>query len=64
MHDGGRRREAASVRTPAWVPMTDIVAQGEDLLIRVELAGVDPEDVELSFSHGVLTVSGTRRPRD
>ena len=36
--------------------------QGDDLVIRVELAGVDPEDVDLRFSHGVLTVSGTRRP--
>lgn len=51
-----RRRTHAS----AWVPATDIVAQGEDLLIRVELAGVAPEDVHLSFSSGVLTVSGRR----
>ena len=41
-------------------PPTDIVAQGEDLLLRVELAGVAPEDVHLSFSQGVLTVSGSR----
>ena len=44
------------------MPATDILAQGDDLVIRVELAGVDPDDVDLSFSHGVLTVSGTRRP--
>jgi HSP20 family protein len=44
----------------AWVPATDIFARGQDLVIRVELAGVDPEDVDLRFSHGVLTVSGTR----
>jgi len=45
----------------AWVPTTDIVAQGEDLVIRVELAGVDPEEVHLSYSQGILTVSGKRR---
>jgi HSP20 family protein len=45
----------------AWVPATDIVAQGADLVIRVELAGVDPEDVHLGFSQGILTVSGHRR---
>lgn len=45
----------------AWVPGTDILASGEDLVIRIELAGVDPADVDLRFSHGVLTVSGTRR---
>lgn len=45
----------------AWVPATDIIALGEDLMIRVELAGVNPADVDLRFTHGVLTVSGTRR---
>ena len=45
----------------AWVPATDILALGDDLVIRVELAGVDPEDVDLGFNHGALTVSGTRR---
>ena len=42
------------------MPSTDILARGDDLVIRIELAGVDPEDVDLRFSHGVLTVSGTR----
>jgi HSP20 family protein len=45
----------------AWVPVTDIVSQGDDLLIRVELAGVHPDDVHLGFSHGILTVSGNRK---
>ncbi len=45
----------------AWVPATDIFAQGTDPVIRVELAGVDPDDVNLHFNQGVLVVSGTRR---
>lgn len=45
----------------AWVPTTDIFARGDRLVIRVELAGVDPDDVELHFTGGVLTVSGYRR---
>ena len=44
----------------AWVPATDIFAREGDLVIRVELAGVHPEDVELTFSQGILTVTGTR----
>jgi HSP20 family protein len=63
---GGEHGVEASERThaSAWVPATDILARGEDLVIRVELAGVDPDDVEVGFSHGVLTVSGNRRPAD
>ena len=63
IHGGGEPGHEPAERThaSAWVPATDILAKGEDLLIRVELAGVEPEDVDLSFSHGVLTVSGTRQ---
>jgi HSP20 family protein len=45
----------------AWVPAADIYARGEDLVIKLELAGVDPARVNLSFTHGVLTVSGSRQ---
>ncbi len=45
----------------AWVPSTDILAQDDDLVIRVSLAGVQPGDVDVTFSQGVLEVSGQRR---
>jgi HSP20 family protein len=48
---------------PAWVPTTDIFAHGDDLVIRCELAGVEPDDVELSLSRGVLLIWGEREPR-
>jgi HSP20 family protein len=45
----------------AWVPATDIFARGDDMVIRVEVAGVTPDDVAITFTGGVLTVSGVRR---
>ncbi len=45
----------------AWSPTTDIFARGDDLVIRSELPGVLPEDCEVSFSHGYLTIAGERR---
>jgi HSP20 family protein len=45
----------------AWVPATDIFARNGDLVIRIEVAGLRPEDVDITFSQGVLTVSGQRR---
>jgi HSP20 family protein len=53
----GRQRTHAT----AWVPATDIFVRDEDLGIRIELAGVRSEDVSITFSQGVLTVSGERR---
>jgi HSP20 family protein len=47
----------------AWVPTTDIFATDEDLIIRCELAGVEPDDVEISLSRGVLLICGERDPR-
>ena len=51
-----RQRTHAS----AWVPTTDIFVQGDRLVIRIELAGVEPEEIDLRFANGVLTVSGNR----
>ena len=51
-----RQRTHAS----AWVPTTDIFALGDRLVIRIELAGVDPENIDISFENGLLTVSGNR----
>lgn len=45
----------------AWVPTTDIFARGRDLIIRTELAGVSREDVDITLSAGVLTISGERK---
>jgi HSP20 family protein len=47
----------------AWVPTTDIFASGDDLIIRCELAGVEPDEVEISLLRGVLWIGGERRPR-
>ena len=48
----------------AWVPATDIFSRNGDLVIRIEVAGQRPEDVDITFSQGVLTVSGVRRTEE
>jgi len=49
-------------RTPAdaWVPTAEVLAKGGDLIIRVELAGVEWENIDITFISGVLTISGER----
>ena len=46
---------------PAWVPNADIFARGADLVVRVQLAGVGREDVEVTLRDDVLTISGERK---
>ncbi|WP_017612320.1 Hsp20/alpha crystallin family protein [Nocardiopsis salina] len=45
----------------AWSPPTDILASGRDLIVRCEVPGVYEEDIDISFNHSVLTISGERR---
>lgn len=46
----------------AWVPTTDIYANPEgDLVIRCELAGVSRDSLEITYSGGVLSISGERK---
>ncbi len=56
-----RREDRQRTQATAWVPATDIFARGEDLVIRVSLSGVDREDVRITLSNSVLTVSGERK---
>lgn len=48
-----------------WVPACDLVAKGEDLILRLEVPGIDPEkDLEVTVEDGVLCVRGERRSVD
>jgi HSP20 family protein len=44
-----------------WTPACDIYEDSEEILLRAELAGVEPRDVEIGFENGVLTLKGERK---
>ena len=44
-----------------WAPAVDATAENGDLVIRAELPGVKPEDVDISLQDNVLTISGERK---
>jgi HSP20 family protein len=44
-----------------WVPAVDATTKNGDLVIRAELPGVKPEDVDISLHGNVLTISGERK---
>ncbi|HZD02306.1 MAG TPA: Hsp20/alpha crystallin family protein [Actinomycetes bacterium] len=44
-----------------WVPACDVFARADDLVVQMELPGIDPEkDVQVSVQDGVLCISGER----
>jgi len=44
-----------------WAPAVDATEKDGNLVIRAELPGVRPEDVDISLHDNVLTISGERK---
>ena len=43
-----------------WVPAVDIVEEKERFVLRADVPGVSPDDIDVSMEKGVLSVSGQR----
>jgi HSP20 family protein len=59
----GRRPGSRGVAqvTAEWAPSVDVLPKDGDLVVRAEMPGVKPEDVEVAVHNGVLTISGERK---
>src|SRR4030095_5383175 len=53
--------ESRPHRDAAWTPLIDVCERENEIVIFVEVPGVDKSDVQLSWNHGVLTISGQKR---
>lgn len=45
----------------AWAPNTDVYESADDVMVKVELAGVDKESVQIQLDGQTLIVQGMRR---
>lgn len=45
----------------AWVPDIEVLRGTDSLVVRADLPGVSPDDIEISIEDGMLTVAGERR---
>lgn len=43
-----------------WTPAVDIVEEKERFVLRADVPGVKPEDIDVSMENGMLSVSGQR----
>lgn len=48
----------------AWMPKVDVKRKDDDIIVRAELPGVDPADVDVEVTDGVLTIRGERRQEE
>jgi HSP20 family protein len=58
--DVTRREEAGDI---TLTPRVDIIETEDELLLYVDLPGVLPDDVDVRFENGELTLRGRRTPR-
>jgi HSP20 family protein len=58
---GDERLPFRAGESVGWTPACDIYEDGEEIVVRAELAGVEPKDVEIRFENGVLTLKGERK---
>ena len=62
MFGGSVQQQAGTTQAaPAeWAPTIDVLQRDEDIVVRAELPGVRPEDVDITVQNGLLTISGRR----
>jgi HSP20 family protein len=48
-------------RTLAWTPAVDVREGNDDVTLAVELPGIEPGAVEITYDNGVLTVKGEKK---
>ena len=44
-----------------FIPTADVYARNGEMVVRMDLPGVDPKDIKVKFEEGELTVTGERK---
>ena len=52
--------ESLPVAASDWAPAVDIKEEDKRFVIKADIPGVDPEDIEVEMENGVLSISGNR----
>ena len=47
--------------TGRWMPLVDVSETDKELMVRAELPGMDPKEIDISLSGNVLTIKGGRK---
>ncbi|GLC26880.1 Hsp20/alpha crystallin family protein [Roseisolibacter agri] len=57
---GGRQQQGPQ-GLQRWAPPLEVFQRGDELVVRADLPGMRPDDVQIEVEDGVLTISGERR---
>jgi HSP20 family protein len=57
-------RQFETTRTVAWIPSVDVHEEADRYVVRADLPGVSPDDIEITADAGVLTIKGERKAKE
>ena len=52
--------EMATVEASDWQPRVDVVEEADKFVAKVDIPGVEPKDIDISFANNVLTIRGDK----
>ncbi|MCC7410127.1 MAG: Hsp20/alpha crystallin family protein [Gammaproteobacteria bacterium] len=56
----GWPEDNSSVATSVWSPAVDLKEEKDSFVLKADLPGVNPKDIEVTMENGVLTIRGER----
>ena len=59
---GDRRRTSGEQNVADWTPAVDIIEEKDRFVLRADVPGVRPDDIDVSMDNGTLSLSGERHP--
>jgi HSP20 family protein len=57
----GDAAEAKDDTAATWMPSVDVFEQADSFVVRADLPGIEPKDIQITAEKGVLTVTGERK---
>ena len=53
--------DRSSIVTSNWSPAVDIKEEPEQFVLKADIPGVEPKDIDITMEDGVLTIKGERK---
>ncbi len=58
----GRPKTGGAIGEEEWQPPIDVAETENELIVNVEIPGVDPEEIDVSLSGDTLLIRGEKKP--
>lgn len=52
--------DTSSMEVGVWAPKVDIIEEDKQFLVKLDIPGVQPKDIEININKNVLTIKGER----